>query len=145
LDETLEALKDAPGIVAAATQPTFAATTVDAWNADAAILAMVGGERGLMDALDTLDRLRGRVAGVLAARDPAAVERRMLGSMERTLRELLLYVEQVTNTGGDAADIPFPTVPELTEVTADAPLGPLVQSLVDETRSLHASLKEATP
>jgi hypothetical protein len=146
-------LKEAPGVVTAAALPpeeVAASRPGGEVAADAAILAMVGGEQGLLGALDTLDRLRQRVAGVLSTQDPTAMELRALGSMERTLRALVLYLEQVATeldgggvAVGPAAAVPFPAVPELVELEGEDELVAEVRQLVERTSEVHAALDAA--
>jgi hypothetical protein len=148
LEATLDVLKDAPGTVTTAALSTGGPPAAEAPGAaDDAILRMVGGEAGLLGALDTLDRLRERMADALSSRDPAAGELRALGGMERTLRELLLYVEQVDAElaagDGAAAAVPLPSVPELAELEGDDGLLEEVRRLVARTSALHAALNAA--
>lgn len=148
LDATLDVLKDAPGTVAAAaTAEGGGLREGGAAGADDEILRMVGGEAGLLGALDTLDRLRERMAEALSTREPAAMELRALGGMERTLRALLIYVEAVAAElaagDGAAAAVPLPNVPELGELEGDDALLEEVRQLMAQTSALHAALNEA--
>ncbi|TVQ36444.1 MAG: hypothetical protein EA356_05570 [Geminicoccaceae bacterium] len=83
---------------------------------------------------------------MLAAQDPVALELRALGSVERSLRELLTYVEQVATILDTSADtaaartLTLPTVPELAELADTDPLLIRVQALVRETEDLQQAV-----
>ena len=114
----------------------------DAGSADARILAMVGGERGLLGTLDTLDQLRAQVAANLAEVDPTAAELRRLAALERALRRLRVYLVQLeTELAGPtpvaAAAVPLPTLGDVAALDDDAPLGAELVALIERTRFLH--------
>jgi hypothetical protein len=136
LDATLETVKDPASVVTATAVADEPATS------ERSILAMVGGERGLLGTLDTLDQLRARVAGSLAEIDPAAVELRNLGALERALRGLLVYVDQVEGElaapSPAVAAVPMPTFADAGAIEGDDPLVEEARALLDRAAALHA-------